>query len=517
MTIIPRPLRLVLGAGSFGLTGTTTIVAATEAEQSARALAARLRSATGFPLPVCTNAAGQDVILLCLDADIPHEEGYRLTVSPDGVAIRAKSAAGLFRGTQSLLQLFDRSPFGSAAPAGSDWTLPAVQIDDQPRFAWRDLMLDTGRHFMPVPFIKRLLDLMAVYKLNVFHWHLTDDQGWRLEIRKYPRLTEVGAWRRETLIGHLDKPPHRYDGVRHGGFYSQDDVRTVVAYAAERHITVVPEIDMPGHMQAAIAAYPELGNLAEPVEVARKWGISEHVLNVREETIRFMEGVLDEVMELFPSPYIHIGGDECLKTEWRNSEEMQARMRELELSDEDELQSYFIRRIAKYLHDRGRKPIGWDEILEGGLAAEATVMSWRGEDGGVTAAKAGHDVVMTPRESVYFDYYQSEDRSREPLAIGGCLALETVYGFDPVPDALSVREAERVLGTGARLWTEYVPTPERAEYMLFPRLCALAEVAWSGPQKRDYQDFLRRLDTHRRHFEALGVNYRDWAGQGRPG
>ena len=510
MAIIPRPLRLVPGAGSFDLTGATTIVAAAEVEQAASALAARLRSATGFPLPVRRSTAGQDVILLRLNSDIPHEEGYGLTVSPDGVAIRAKSAAGLFRGTQSLLQLFGRSPFASAGSGTSAWTLPAVVIDDHPRFVWRDLMLDTGRHFMPVPFIKRLLDLMALYKLNVFHWHLTEDHGWRLEIRKYPRLTEVGAWRRETLIGHLDKPPHRYDGVHYGGFYSQDEVREIVAYAAARHITVVPEIDMPGHMQAAIAAYPELGNLDEPIAVACKWGISEHVLNVREQTIRFMEDVLDEVMELFPSPYIHIGGDECLKKEWRESAEMQARIKELGLADEDELQSYFIRRIAKYLHDRGRKAIGWDEILEGGLAEEATVMSWRGEEGGITAAKAGHDVIMTPSNSVYLDYYPSEDRSREPLAMGGCTTLETVYGFDPVPDELSGRPAEHVLGTGAKLWTEYIRTPEHAEYMLFPRLCALAEVAWSGRDQRDYQDFLRRLDGHRRHFAALDVNYRDW-------
>ena len=512
MTIIPRPQRLVPDEGSFRLSADATIAAGPRTEDVARSFASRLRAASGFPLPIRSDGAGQNAIRLYLDAHIPHEEGYRLTVSPDAVEIAASTAAGLFHGTQSLLQLFDRSPFGSG---GAGWTLPAVRIDDQPRFAWRDLMLDTGRYFMPVPFIKRLLDLMAFYKLNVFHWHLTEDQGWRLEIKKYPRLTEVGAWRSETLVGHLDDKPHRYDGVRHGGFYSQDEVRAVVAYAAERHITVVPEIDMPGHMQAAIAAYPELGNLGEMLEVSRKWGINEHVLNVREQTIRFMEDVLDEVLELFPSPYIHIGGDECPKTEWRNSAEAQARMRALGLADENELQSYFIGRIAKYLQDRGRKPIGWDEILEGGLAAGATVMSWRGEEGGITAAKAGHDVIMTPCKRVYFDYYQSEDRSHEPLAIGGCTTLETVYSFDPVPDELTEGEAGHVLGTGAKLWTEYVPSPNQAEYMLFPRLCALAEVAWSGREARDYADFLRRLDSHRGHFAALGVNYRDWADRGR--
>ena len=511
MPIIPRPQRLVPREGSFELTHATVVVAGSGAEQAATSLVSRLRGATGLPLPVRNDGSTSNAIHLRLDADIQQDEGYRLAVSPDEVVIEARGAAGLFRGTQSLLQLFDRSPFGSAAPRGTAWKLPAVVIEDRPRFAWRDLMLDTGRYFMPVQFTKRLLNLMAFYKLNVFHWHLTEDQGWRIEIRKYPRLTDVGAWRSETLVGYLDERPHRYDGVRHGGFYSQDEVRAVVAYAAERHITVVPEIDMPGHMQAAIAAYPELGNLAEPLGVAKKWGVNEHVLNVREGTIRFMQDVLDEVMELFPSPYIHIGGDECPKIEWRNSPEMQVRIRELGLADEDALQSYFIRRMATYLHDRGRKPIGWDEILEGGLAREATVMSWRGEEGGITAARAGHDVIMTPCKSVYFDYYQSADQSREPLAIGGCTTLETVYGFDPIPDVLSRREAGHVLGTGAKLWTEYVPSPKQAEYMLFPRLCALAEVAWSRPETRDYQDFLRRLDGHRRHFDALGVNYRDWA------
>jgi hexosaminidase len=515
MTIIPRPQRLVPGEGQFAFAAETAIASGSGAEEVAASLAALLRQATALPLPVSRDASGSSVIRIHIDKDVPHEEGYRLTVTPAGVTLTARSAAGLFWATQSLLQLFDRSPFGSPAAGKAAWTLPAVHIEDQPRFAWRDVLLDSARHFMPVPFVKRLIDLMAIYKLNVLHWHLTDDQGWRLEIRKYPRLTEVGAWRSETLVGHLHDTPHRYDGVRHGGYYSQDEVRAIVAYASERHITVVPEIDMPGHMQAAIAAHPELGNLAEPIAVARKWGISEHVLNGREETIRFMEDVLDEVLELFPGPYIHIGGDECPKTEWRQSAEMQALIGKLGLADEDELQSYFIRQISRYVHDRGRKPIGWDEILEGGLAEEATVMSWRGMAGGNAAARTGHDVIMTPQKSVYFDHYQSEDRSREPLAIGGCTTLETVYRFDPVPAELTAPEATHVLGTGAKLWTEYVPTPERAEYMLFPRVCALAEVAWSGQDQHDYGDFLRRLDSHRRHFTALGVTYREWTAEAR--
>ena len=511
MTIIPQPRHFVAGEGQFELTAATAVAATPATAQVAELLVSQLRHATGFPLPVRHDVAGPSIIQLRLNADIPHEEGYRLTVSADGVELAARSAAGLFRGVQSLLQLFDRSPFASADPAKSVWTLPAVRIDDHPRFAWRDLMLDCARHFMPLPFIKRLLDLMAFYKLNVFHWHLTDDQGWRLEIRKYPRLTEVGAWRDETLIGHLEDRPRRYDGVRHGGFYSQDEVRDVVAYAAERHIAIVPEIDMPGHMQAAIAAYPEVGNRDAPLAVWRDWGISEHVLNVGEATIRFMQDVLDEVLELFPGPYIHIGGDECLKTEWRASDAMQARMRDLGLADEDGLQSYFVGRMVDHLSSRGRKAIGWDEILEGGLAEGATVMSWRGMAGGIAAARAGHDVIMTPSDSVYLDHYQAAERSGEPLAIGGCSTLETVCGFDPVPDALSDEEAAHVLGTGARLWTEYVPTTDHAEYMLFPRLCALAEVAWSAPGERDFAEFMRQLDGQRRHLDALHVNYRDWS------
>ena len=510
MTIIPKPQRLVPGEGRFDLAAATAIVATPGAEQVAKTLAALLRNATGFPLPLRDDDRGGSAIRLRLGADIAHEVGYRLTIAPGNVEIAARSAAGLFHGIQSLLQLLDPSPFRPANPAPSAWSLPAVVVDDQPRFAWRDLMLDCARHFMPVPFIKRLLDLMAIHKLNVFHWHLTDDQGWRIEIEKYPLLTEIGAWRSETLVGHLRDRPRRYDGVRHGGFYSRADIRDIVAHAAARHIAVVPEIDMPGHMQAAIAAYPELGNLGAPLDVFREWGISEHVLNVGEETIGFMQDVLDEVLELFPGAYVHIGGDECPKTEWQMSDAMQARRRGLDLADEDGLQSYFIRRMAEHLQNRGRRPIGWDEIMEGGLAAGATVMSWRGTAGGIAAAKAGHDVIMTPEESVYFDHYQSAERDREPLAIGGCTTLETVYGFDPIPDALTEGQAKHVLGTGARLWTEYVPTPDHAEYMLFPRLCALAEVAWSRQEDRDYPDFLRRLDGHRRHLDALGVNYRDW-------
>lgn len=512
MTIIPKPTHLALGEGAFHLTDDTVIVADPSLETAARYLASSLRAATGLSVAVEAGEPPPGAIVMCCDSALVDRERYRLTVTPRRIEIVGASEAGVFRGIQSCLQLAVPSPIGTEKEQQTDWTLPVLTIEDAPRFRWRDVMLDTGRYFMPVSFVKRLLDIMALYKLNVFHWHLTEDQGWRIEIKKYPLLTEIGAWREQTLVGHLNERPHRYDGLRHGGFYTQDDIREVVRYAAERHIMVVPEIDMPGHMQAAIAAYPQLGNLDQPVAVAERWGISEHVLNVREETILFMQDVLDEVLALFPSPYIHIGGDECPKGQWRQSPEMQAIRQTLGLADEDELQSYFIRRIAKYLHSRGRKPIGWDEILEGGLASEATVMSWRGIAGGVEAAKAGHDVIMTPRESVYLDYYQSENTEGEPLAIGGRVTLEDIYAFDPVPAALTADEAAHVLGTGAKLWTEYMPTPKHVEYMALPRLCALAEVAWSRPEGRDYQDFVERLEDHRRHFAALGVNFRDWAG-----
>ena len=371
-------------------------------------------------------------------------------------------------------------------------------------------MLDCGRYFMPKEFIKKLIDLLALHKMNVFHWHLTEDQGWRIEIKKYPRLTEVGAWRKETLKGHLEvtRLRPRYDKRPHGGYYSQADVREIVAYARQRFITVVPEIEMPGHSQAAIAAYPELGNLAAPLEVSCTWGIHENVFNVNESTLLFLQDVLAEVLDLFPSQFIHIGGDECPKKQWRNSPVAQARMHELGLRNEDELQSYFIRRMDTFLNAHGRRLIGWDEILEGGLASDATVMSWRGEQGGIAAARAGHDVVMSPDHYTYLDYYQSWKIRREPLAIGGLLPLKKVYNYEPVPSALSSEEARHVLGAQGQVWTEYMPTPKSAEYMIFPRICALAEVLWTPAELKNYAGFTRRLEQHISRLKVLDVNYR---------
>jgi hexosaminidase len=370
------------------------------------------------------------------------------------------------------------------------------------------MMLDVARHFMPKEFVLKFIDLVAFHKMNSLHLHLTDDQGWRIEIKKYPRLTEVGAWRDETLVGHSSQKPHRFDGKRHGGFYSQDDIREIVDYAAQRYVTILPEIEMPGHAQSAIAAYPELGTTGRPLPVLTYWGVNPNIFNANEETIVFLQNVLTEVLDLFPSPFIHVGGDEAVKEQWERSPEAQARIAELGLEDEHELQSYFIKRMDSFLAERGRRLIGWDEILEGGLAPGATVMSWRGVKGGIEAAKAGHDVVMAPTTHTYLDYYQSRDKEKEPLAIGGFLPLEKVYSFHPIPRQLTKEEAKHVLGAQAQLWAEYIPNPEHMEYMAFPRMVALSECVWTPKEKKDFDDFKNRLKTHLQRLDVLDVNYR---------
>ena len=513
VNIIPQPDRVVQREGSFVLNAETCILAAGGARNTGLQLANLLAPATGFWLNVrSSSGAGSNLIALGLDARLKNlgKEGYRLSVSPERVQVRAFREPGLFYALQTLRQLLPLDVYRSAPVGTLEWELPCVEIEDTPRLGWRGLHLDVARHFMPKSFIKKLVDLLALHKLNTFHWHLTEDQGWRIEIERYPRLTEVGAWRPETLVGHhrqsIENPV--YDGKPHGGYYTQQDVREIVAYAQERFVNVVPEIEMPGHAQAAIAAYPELGNTAHPVQVRKAWGISEDVFNVNESTIVFLQNVLEEVLELFPSEFIHIGGDECPKKQWQESPEAQARMRELGLANEEELQSTFIRRMDTFLTDRGRRLVGWDEILEGGLAPNATVMSWRGEEGGIAAARAGHDVVMAPNTLTYLDYYQSEDRENEPLAIGGYLPLETVYHYEPVPAALLASEAHHVLGAQAQLWTEYMPDYRQVEYMAFPRLCALAEVVWTSPQHKNYDEFLSRLAYHLGRLDVLDVNYR---------
>ena len=508
--LIPAPAKLTARDGTFTLTPSTHIQTSAGLHALGELARQYLRPATGLPLKVVESATHSRIVL-SLDPRLGHfgDEGYRLTVAKDEVLIRAPHPPGVFWGLQTLRQLLPSTGFRRAFVPDAAWAVPCVEIDDRPRFAWRGSHLDVGRHFMPKDWILKHLDLMALHKLNVFHWHLTEDQGWRIEIRRYPKLTAVGAWRADSQLGLSDGDGanRRFEGKPHGGYYTQADVREVVRYAADRSITVVPEIEMPGHARAALAAYPELGNTGQPLEVATWWGVHDGVFGVHDEVFEFLQNVLDEVLELFPSRFIHIGGDEVPKEEWRASERARARGTELGLRDEDELQSWFVGRMDSWLSERGRRLVGWDEILEGGLAPGATVMSWRGEAGGIAAAKAGHDVVMAPEEPTYLDHYQSADPG-EPLAHRGVNTLADVYAYEPVPNELSADEAAHVLGAQGQLWTEFMPDQRHVEYMAWPRLCALSEVLWSPREARDWADFERRFATHRERLDALDVNYR---------
>lgn len=412
------------------------------------------------------------------------------------LVLRATTVEGLFRGTRTVLQL--------AEQAARNPGIACVRITDQPRFPWRGMHLDVCRHFFPVDFVKKYIDLLARYKMNTFHWHLTDDQGWRIEIKKYPKLTEVGAWRSGSQYGPYSQ--RTYDDKRYGGFYTQDQIREVVAYAKARHVTVVPEIEMPGHALAALASYPELGCTGGPYEVQKGWGVFDDVFCPKEETFTFLQNVLTEVMDLFPGEYVHIGGDECPKTRWKTCPHCQALMKKEGLKDEHELQSYFIRRIDAFVTTKSRKIIGWDEILEGGLAPNAAVMSWRGTEGGTAAAQQQHDAVMCPGSHCYLDHYQG-DPAHEPLAIGGFTTVQKAYSYEPVPDGLSAEEAKHILGTQGNVWTEYILTPEHVEYMAVPRMIALAEVGWSPKDQRDEGGFIRRLEQEFPALDALHVNY----------
>ncbi|MGW8765524.1 beta-N-acetylhexosaminidase [Streptomyces sp. NPDC055815] len=524
--LIPAPRSVEQGSdGRLPLDERTTLDAGPGTESTARWLRATLGAATGLPLP---DGTGPQAIRLLITEDAERPEAYRLTVGgPDAaVAIEGGGPAGVFWGAQTLRQLLGPDAYRKA-PVRPDAArdLPYVTIEDAPRFGWRGLLLDVSRHFTPKDDVLRLLDLLAAHKLNVFHFHLTDDQGWRLQIERYPRLTEVGAWRARTKWGHRASP--LWTETPYGGFYTQDDIREIVAYAAERHITVVPEIDLPGHAQAAIAAHPELGN-TDVVDTAAltvwdTWGVNPNVLAPTEAVLRFYEGVFEEVLDLFPSTFVHIGGDECPKDQWKASPAAQARIKELGLADEDELQSWFIRHFDRWLSARGRRLIGWDEILEGGLADGAAVSSWRGYAGGIAAAEAGHDVVMCPEQHVYLDHRQAPGED-EPMPIGYVRTLADVYRFEPVPPGLAPEAAAHILGTQANVWTEVMENRSRVDYQVFPRLAAFAEVAWStlpAPEARDHAGFERRMRTHYRRLDALGVDYRPPAGphpwQQRPG
>ncbi len=511
VNVIPKPVKLEQGKGEFTLDAETRILYQrdnADAKKAADYLAEVLRPATGYSLLVGgQTAVAPNAVYLGSEGADKTPESYQLTSTKEHVVIVASSGAGLFYGVQTLRQLLPMAVYSAKQVDGQKWTMPVVTIADAPRFAWRGMELDPCRHFMPKEFVKKFIDTLAVQKMNHLHLHLTDDQGWRIEIKKHPKLTEVGAWRAETVVGHAGKPNATYDGIRHGGFYTQEDLREIVAYAADRHITIVPEIEMPGHAQAAIAAYPELGNVKEPLPVFTTFGVNKNIFNVEESTILFLQDVLAEVVDIFPGTYIHIGGDEATKEQWKSSEAVQKRMKELGIANEDKMQAYFIARMNDFLKSKGRKLIGWDEILDGGLGKDATVMAWRSVEKGVEAAKLGNDVVMAPTAFTYLDYYQGRPKD-EPLAIGGNLPLSKVYGFDPLPVKLEATELSHIMGTQGQLWSEYIPTPEHMEYMAFPRACALAEVAWTPQDQRDFKDFSERLKTHVERLKAMGVNFR---------
>ncbi|WP_239021972.1 beta-N-acetylhexosaminidase [Pontimicrobium aquaticum] len=496
--VIPQPLEQTINKGSFILNASTGIQYDDVFKISAEFLKSYIEEGGNIKL------VGSNLISFIKD-DTLADEGYSLEILPNTIKIKAKTDQGAFYAIQSLRQLLPPE-FENGTFQENDIAIPCTTIKDEPQFSYRGMHLDVGRHMFSVDFIKKYIDALALLKMNTFHWHLTEDQGWRIEIKKYPKLQEIAAFRNETLIGHYNDQPHQFDGKQYGGYYTQEEVKEVVAYAQSRFVTVIPEIELPGHSQAAIAAYPELGCTGEQVNVATKWGVFEEIYCPKEETFAFLEDVLDEVLALFPSEFIHIGGDEAPKTRWKHCNHCQALIKKEGLKDEHELQSYFISRIETYLNSKGRQIIGWDEILEGGLAPNATVMSWRGISGAIEAAKQHHNVVMTPTSHCYFDYYQSEN-DNEPIAIGGYLPLEKVYNFNPIPDELTKEEAKYVLGAQGNIWTEYMKTSEQVEYMAFPRILAMSEVVWSKQENKNYPDFVKRVENFHKRLDALNINY----------
>jgi len=517
LPLIPQPVQVSTTNQVFTLGPKTALLTGKGiAASNATLFKQYVSTVSGNALNLKAAGKGGNVISLKLDSlAVPHKEGYRLVIDQKQVTLTGHDEAGVFYGLQTLSQLIKPSPAASVQ-------LPGCAITDYPRFAYRGMHLDVSRHMFPVITLKKWLDVLAFYKINTFHWHLTDDQGWRIEIKKYPRLQSVSAYRNETLIGHKRELPHRFDGQRYGGYYTQEEVKDLVRYAAERHITVIPEIEMPGHASAALTAYPDLGCTGGPYHTATFWGVFDDVYCAgNDATFTFLNNVLDEVAALFPSSYLHIGGDECPKTRWQACPKCQKRIKDEHLRDERELQSYFIRRISQHLATKNRQLMGWDEILEGGLTAGATVMSWTGEQGGIEAAKLGHSVVMTPEKQVYLDYYQTLYPA-DSLAAGGYTPLSKIYRYEPVPAVLTAAQAHYVLGVQANVWTEYMPNASKAEYMMFPRLLALAEIAWSPKATRDYTSFLARTRAHdpllqARHIAAARtydwITDSTWAGQ----
>lgn len=502
ISVIPRPSSVVRNEGRFVVRRNTTVFYSdtdAEVQNTVSLLNERLSKVTGFSLKESDRRS--NCLSFVADSTLC-EEAYRLAVCPERIEIHYGTPSGAFYAVQTLLQLLPVKVFSDRRERFVSWSVPCCVIDDRPRFEYRGMHLDCCLHFFDIDFLKRYIDVMALHKVNRFHWHLTEDQGWRLEIKKYPLLTEKGQWRKETVIGSLSSG--FYDGTPYGGYYSQEEVRELVDYAAKRYVIIIPEIEMPGHALAAIACYPELScGLEDHYETATRWGIFRQVFCPKPETFKFLEDVMDEVFELFPSKLVHIGGDECVKKSWKQCPHCQSLIKELGLKDEYELQSWFITRMEKYINSKGHEIIGWDEILQGGLAPNAKVMSWLGEEGGIKAAKQHHEVVMSPHPKYYLDYWQADPDS-EPLAMGGPTTLRTMYEYEPVPSVLTEEESRYIIGVEGCVWTEYMPTAQRVEYMAWPRMCAIAESGWSTAPK-DWDCFAERMDRHFQRLDAYGV------------
>ena len=509
--IIPAPVSLVPMNGSFTFSKKSKIILSVinnETKLAADYLALLIKNPTGLSIPVEEGSKSiSRSVFMSFDSSIVNNEGYVLKITPEIIDIKAKSAVGMFYAVQTIRQLLPVEVENGKIIKGLVLSVPACEIKDEPGFVYRGMHLDVGRHMFPVAYIKRYIDMMALHKMNTFHWHLTEDQGWRIEIKKYPRLTKIGGFRKETLVGSGNEKPQVFDGKPYGGFYTQEEVKDIVAYAKSKFITIIPEIEMPGHSSAALAAYPEFSCTGGPIEVATKWGVFPDVYCAgKDATFNFLEDILSEVIDLFPGKYIHIGGDECPKDRWEKCQDCQNRIKKEGLKDEKELQSYFTSRIEKFLISKNRKLIGWDEILEGGLAPEATVMSWRGIEGGIEAAKQKHDVVMSPYNDVYLYIYQCEPKG-QPLAASGYLPLEKVYSFNPLPDKLNKEEQKYILGLEGCLWSEFVNSPELLEYMVYPRMFAIAETGWTPASGKDFKGFLSRLEIVKKRYDAIGINY----------
>lgn len=510
LAIIPKPNEISLKEGTFTFSPETKLVIKDDALlNDVNWFNDYLEKNYGFKLQITNSIlkTGNFIEFTKPDWEAGLTENYHLDINTARISILAEGhGSGVFYALQTLIQILPQQTVNTTKKAPQkSFNIPCLYIKDRPRYQWRGMHLDVCRHFFPASFVKRYIDILAMYKFNVFHWHLTEDQGWRIEIKKYPKLTLIGAWRKGTMVGKYSD--QKFDTIRYGGYYTQEEIKEVVAYAEERHVTIVPEIEMPGHSVAAIAAYPWLSCQGKQIEVAKGWGVFDDVYCTKDSTFNFLQDILDEIISLFPGKYIHIGGDECPKTRWKTCSTCQARIKKEGLKDEHELQSYFITRIEKYLNSKGKQIIGWDEILEGGLAPNAAVMSWRGTEGGIAAAKQKHNVVMSPGRPCYFDHYQSKNIEKEPLAIGGFNPIDSVYNYNPTPKVLINGEKQFILGAQANVWTEYILSEKQVEYMAVPRLIALSEVLWTEPENKNFADFLVRLKKNSLLLDKININY----------